>query len=197
MLESPLTRASLLVRLRDGHAREAWRQVDELYAPMVYGFARKRGLQDADAADLMQDVLRAVSGAAARLYYDPAKGTFRSWLFTVTRKKLYTFLDHRKRQVQAAGDSATRRLLDEQPGADGQEQQWEQEYRRQLSARAMDAVRGEFQEATWRAFWLTAVENRPAKDVGVELGLSPGAVYVARSRVVARLREQIQQLEQE
>jgi RNA polymerase sigma factor (sigma-70 family) len=197
MLESPLTRASLLVRLRDGHDREAWRQFVELYAPLVYGFARRRGLQDADAADLMQDVLRAVSGAAARLEYDPAKGTFRSWLFTVTRNKLYNFLNHNKRQVQAAGDSGTHRLLDEQPGADGQEQQWEQEYRRQLSARAMDAVRGEFQEATWRAFWLTAVENRPAKEVGIELGMSPGAVYVARSRVVARLREQIQQLEQE
>src|SRR5438552_1369435 len=85
MPESPQTRASLLVRLRDGHDREAWRQFVDLYAPLVYGFARRRGLQDADAADLMQDVLRAVSGAAGRLDYDPAKGTFRSWLFTVTR----------------------------------------------------------------------------------------------------------------
>src|SRR5436190_14167804 len=111
MAEPPATRPSLLVRLRDVRDAAAWQQLVELYAPMVYGFARKRGLQDADAADLMQDVLRAVSGAAARLDYDPAKGTFRSWLFTVTRNKLYNFLDHNKRQVQADGGSGTRRLL--------------------------------------------------------------------------------------
>jgi RNA polymerase sigma-70 factor (ECF subfamily) len=197
MVESPQTRASLLVRLRDGHDREAWRQFVDLYAPLVYGFARRRGLQDADAADLMQDVFRAVSVAAGRLDYDPAKGAFRSWLFTVTRNKLYNFAERNKRQAQAAGDSGTRRLLEEQPGADGHEQQWEHEYRKQLTARAMDAVKGEFQESTWRAFWMTAVENRPAKEVALALKTSPGAVYVARSRVVARLREQIQELEQE
>src|SRR5262245_44897864 len=171
MLESPLTRASLLLRLRDGHDREAWRQFVELYAPLVYGFARNRGLQDADAADLMQEVLRAVSGAAGRLDYDPARGTFRSWLFTVTRNKLINFHERNKRQAQPAGDSGTRRLLEEQPGTDGQEQQWEHEYRRQLSARAMELVRGEFQESTWRAFWMAAVENRPAREVGQALNL--------------------------
>lgn len=197
MLESPLTRASLLIRLRDRQDREAWREFVDLYAPLVYGFARRRGLQDADAADLMQDVLRAVSGAAARLDYDPSRGTFRSWLFTVTRNKLYNFLEHDRRQAHASGDSGTRRLLEEQPDGSSQEEQWEQEYRRQLSARAVDLVRGEFQEPTWRAFWMTAVENRPVREVSRELTMSPGAIYVARSRVIARLREQIQELEQE
>src|SRR5437588_509207 len=81
----PVTRASLLVRIRDGRDRDAWRQFVRLYAPVVYGFARKRGLQDADAADLMQEVFRSVAAAAGRLDYDPARGTFRSWLYTVTR----------------------------------------------------------------------------------------------------------------
>jgi RNA polymerase sigma-70 factor (ECF subfamily) len=197
MLDTPVTRASLLVRLRDGHDREAWRQFVELYAPVVYGYARRRGLQDADAADLMQEVLRAVSGAAGRLDYDPARGTFRSWLFTVTRNKLCNFLDSRRRHVQATGDSATQRRLEEQPGDGPDDGPWEEEYRRQLSARAMDLIRAEFQEATWQAFWMTAVDGKHAREAGEALGLSVGAVYVARSRVLARLREQIQFLEQE
>ncbi len=197
MLDTPATRASLLVRLRDGQDHDAWRLFVELYAPVIYAFVRRRGLQDADAADLMQEVLRAVSAAAGRLDYDPARGTFRSWLYTVTRNKLYNFLDSRRRQVQATGDSGTQQQIEEQPGSDAPDETWEQEYRAQLSARAMEVVRGEFQEATWRAFWLTAVEGRPAREAGEALGLSVGAVYVARSRVLARLREQVQLMEQE
>src|SRR5438132_7960469 len=101
MQESPATRASLLVRLRDGSDTEAWQEFVHLYAPVIYGFARKRGLQDADAADMMQEVLRSVSNAAPRLEYDPARGTFRGWLFTVTRNKVFSFLESRSRRVEA------------------------------------------------------------------------------------------------
>src|ERR1700678_4420217 len=91
MLESTVTRASLLVRLRDGSDADAWQEFVRLYAPVIYGFVRKRGLQDADAADLMQDVLRSLSSAVNRLEYDPARGTFRGWLFTVTPNKVFNF----------------------------------------------------------------------------------------------------------
>src|SRR5207247_9359820 len=103
MQESPATRASLLVRLRDGGDAGAWQEFVHLYAPIIYGFARKRGLQDADAADLMQEVLRSVSGVAHRLEYDPARGTFRGWLFTVTRDKVVNFLESHSRRVQGLG----------------------------------------------------------------------------------------------
>src|SRR5437660_7551812 len=112
MLESPATRASLLVRLRDGGDAGAWQEFVQLYAPVVYGFARKRGLQDADAADLMQEVFRSVAGAAGRLEYDPKRGSFRGWLYTVTRNKIYTFLDSQRRQVRGSGDSGAQALLD-------------------------------------------------------------------------------------
>src|ERR1700685_2729121 len=105
MEESPATRASLLVRIRDGQDVEAWRQFTRVYSPVVYGFARKRGLQDADAADLMQEMLRSVAVHVGRLEYDPKRGTFRSWLFTVTRNKLYSFLNGRRRHERGSGDS--------------------------------------------------------------------------------------------
>src|SRR3984957_4560319 len=119
MQESPATRASLLVRLRDGGDAEAWREFVHLYAPVIYGFARKRGLQDADAADLMQDVLRSVSSAVHRLEYDPVRGTFRGWLFTVTRNKVFNFLESRRRRVQGSGDARVQQRLEEHAGADG------------------------------------------------------------------------------
>src|SRR5206468_782748 len=102
MIESPVTRASLLVRIRDGRDTEAWQEFVRLYAPVIYGFARRRGLQDADAADLMQEVLRSVAAAADRLDYDPRRGTFRAWLFTVTRNKLYNLLDGQRRHVRGS-----------------------------------------------------------------------------------------------
>lgn len=198
MDQSPATRASLLVRIRDGNDTEAWRQFVQLYAELIYGFARKRGLQDADAADLMQDVLRAVASAARNLEYDPARGSFRSWLYTVTRNKLYNFLNGQRRQVRATGDSGTQRRLEEQsdPGEDGQSV-WDREYERRLFSFAAERVRHEFREQTWRAFWHTAVDGRSAQQVGEALQMSPGAVYVAKSRVLARLRREIEQLQTE
>src|SRR5260370_41571942 len=88
MADIPSTRASLLVRLRDPRDGPAWTQFVDLYAPLVYGYLRKQGLQDADAADVSQEVLGAVAGAVGRFEYDPRRGTFRNWLFTVVRRKL-------------------------------------------------------------------------------------------------------------
>ncbi len=197
MSEAPATRASLLVRIRDGQDRDAWRQFVQAYAPVVYAFGRKRGLQDADAADLVQEVFRSVAGAAGRLDYDPRRGSFRGWLYTVTRNKLFNFLEARRRQALGSGDSGAQALLEAQAGREGAEAVWDREYERQLSAVAMERVKGEFQEATWRAFWLTAVEGKSAREAGESLKMSPGAVYVAKSRVVARLREEVRRLEEE
>jgi RNA polymerase sigma factor (sigma-70 family) len=199
MLEAPPTSASLLVRIRDGRDQEAWRQFVGLYAPVVYGFARKRGLQDADAADVMQDVLRSVSGAAARLEYDPSRGSFRGWLYTVARNKVFNFLDAgRHRLGRGSGDTGIREKLEAQPEPEWDlAASWDEEYERNLAAVAMRRVQGEVQEATWQAFWRTAVEGQSAREVGVALGMTSGAVYVARSRVLARIKDEVRQLEAE
>ncbi len=192
--DSPLTRASLLVQLRDGDNSDAWHEFVRLYGPVVYGFARKRGLQDADSADLMQDVLRSVSSAIGRLDYDRQQGTFRGWLFTITRNKVFNFLSARRLRPQASGDTSTNRLLETQPEAVDGADTWELEYQRRLAAIAMEQVQPEFQESTWRAFWLTAVQGQPAGDVAQQLNLSSGAVYVAKSRVLARLKQEVDTL---
>src|SRR5207253_6141731 len=107
------TRASLLVRLRDPRDEAAWGQFVELYAPLVYGYARKQGLQDADAADLSQDVLSAVADSVGRLEYDPKRGAFRNWLFTVVRRKLANWRRARRSRPDAGGDAAAQQSLEQ------------------------------------------------------------------------------------
>jgi RNA polymerase sigma factor (sigma-70 family) len=190
--DSPLTRVSLLVQLRDGANQGAWHEFMALYGPVVYGFARRRGLQDADAADLMQDVMRSVSGAIGRFNYDRSQGTFRSWLFTITRNKVFSFLSARRIRPQGSGDSTTKQLLDNQPDTQDGSDIWELEYQRRLAALAMERIKGEFQENTWRAFRLTAVEGVGASEAAQQVGISPGAIYVAKSRVLARLKDEVE-----
>jgi RNA polymerase sigma-70 factor (ECF subfamily) len=194
MVEAPTTRASLLVRLRDAQDALAWRQFVELYAPLVYRFARRKGLQDADAADLTQDVLRGVHSGVQRLEYDPQRGSFRRWLFTLAHRRLCDFLSRRGRGVRGSGDSAVQALLEAQ-AAPEETAAWEGEFRRRLFAWAAARVREQVSASTWQAFWLTAIEGQSGKEVARQLGLSPAAVYLAKSRVMVRLKEQLRQAE--
>jgi RNA polymerase sigma factor (sigma-70 family) len=195
MGESPVTSPSLLVRIRDAADQQAWSQFVAVYAPLVYGFARKHGLQDADAADLTQDVLRNVARSARRLEYDPKRGSFRGWLFTVVRNELRSFLGARRRQVQGSGDTDVQNALQQQPAPDDEQRLWEQEHETRLFQWAAEQVRSEVQEATWRAFQMTAVEGKSGQETAAALGLSVAAVYLAKSRVMARLKEHIRRLE--
>jgi RNA polymerase sigma-70 factor (ECF subfamily) len=194
--DSLRTRASLLVRLRDARDRSAWGQFVEIYTPLIHGFCRARGLQEADAADVCQEVLRAVSRGAGRFEYNPAKGKFRNWLFTVVRSKLNNFFASHQRRPDPAGPSTLAEMLDaESSGAEQSE--WDAQYHRHIFNWAAERIRPEFQESTWQAFWQTTVEEEDGKQVAQNLGLSVGAVYVAKSRVLARLRVEIQLVEEE
>jgi RNA polymerase sigma factor (sigma-70 family) len=198
MGDSPSTRPSLLVRIRDARDAAAWSRFVEVYAPLIYGFARRHRLQDADAADLTQDVLRRVAAAVNRLDYDPAMGSFRGWLFTVVRNRLRTFLARRPRQCPGCGDLAAQAVLEAQPAPeDDSAARWDREYEQRLMAWAARQVRDQVEEATWQAFWRTSMDGKPAKQVAGELGMTVAAVYMAKSRVVARLKEQIRELQGE
>lgn len=198
MGDEPATSASLLIRIRDRGDHAAWSRFVDVYQPLIHGFARKHGLQEADAADLTQEVLRAVARSAGRFDYDPRRGTFRGWLFTVVRNKLRNFLEDRRRMVQGSGDTGVQQALSEQPTPiDGPEEEWDREYERRLFTWAAEQVRGAVQESTWQAFWQTAVEGKAGQEVAQALGLTVAAVYLAKSRVMARLKEQIRQLQGE
>ncbi|MEK6263071.1 MAG: sigma-70 family RNA polymerase sigma factor [Planctomycetota bacterium] len=192
----PETRASLILRLPSTADAEAWREFVSIYEPFVYRFARRGALQDADARELVQNVLLAVARAVGRWRPDGDRGKFRTWLFRIARNQLIDLLGKRRRQAAGRGGTSFLGVLDQQPALDG----WSDEdvklsHRRELFRWAAERVKGTVKEATWRAFWLTAVEDRPVDDVAHTLGLSTGAVYIARSRVLARLRDEVKRWE--
>ena len=196
MQRSPLTRPSLLFRIRDAENQQAWSQFVDIYAPLIHRFAQRSGLQDADAADLTQDVLQSVHDAIGRLDYDPQRGTFRSWLFTIARNRIKNFLKRQSRHPRGTGDTKIKQALENQPAAaDELESCWDEDYEQRIFHWAADQIRPEFQERSWQAFWQTAVAGEPTKQVAATLSMSLGAVYVAKSRVLARLKEQIEQIE--
>jgi RNA polymerase sigma-70 factor (ECF subfamily) len=196
MMASPTTRYSLLLRIQDSRNQAAWAEFVAIYEPLVYRLARRRGLQDADARDLCQEVFRAVAGAAHRWEPDPARGSFRGWLFRIARNHVLNHLRHQRRHPRASGDSNLARLMEATSAPrDEPSREIEEQYRRELFHVAAAAIEPEFTRPTWQAFWRTAVESQPIASVARELGLSTGAVYIARSRVLARLRERVEEIE--
>jgi RNA polymerase sigma factor (sigma-70 family) len=193
MNESPATRYSLIVKLRDPADSAAWGEFVAIYEPLVYRLARLKGLQDADARDLCQEVFHAVARAIDR--WEPGRGSFRGWLSRIARNLLINFLTRRQYQSRGSGATSVQELLEAQPAVDPSATAlFEAEHERRLFQWAAEDIRGEFTPATWQAFWQTALEDRPPGEVAAELGLSIGAVYVARSRVLSRLKRRIKQL---
>lgn len=188
---SPVTRPSLLLRLRDVEDADAWREFVRLYTPLIFGHCMRRGLQEADAGDVAQEVMRVAAQVMPEFEYDSQHGKFRGWLLQTTRHRLYKFFTRQHRSPQPASETAIERFVDGEPGAD-ERARWEEDYRQRLFDWAAEKARPEFQPATWNAFWLTAVDSVSVKEVAIQLGISVGAVYIARSRVVARLRELIE-----
>jgi RNA polymerase sigma factor (sigma-70 family) len=196
MAEIPNTRASLLVRIRDPHDQRAWAEFVEIYEPVLYRLARQRGFQDADARELTQEVFVAVASSIDRWTVDPARGKFRTWLFRIARNFSINYLATRRRHLQGSGSTDVQSLLDQQPAPRGPESAlFEHEFKRELFARAAATVRGQFREASWQAFWRTSVEGEEAACAARALGISVGAVYIARSRVMARLRQEVEQMQ--
>lgn len=190
MQDSQTTRLTLLVRIRD-HDQQAWAEFVEIYSPGVYAYLRRRGLQDADAADVTQDVFRTVARSVDRFQSVPRRGSFRAWLMTVVRSRLSDHFTARRRDVQGSGDSQVQCSLASQPAPTVQDELFEQEYRRSVFEWAVRRIRPQFRENTWQAFWRTGVEGQAVRAVAEALGISEGAVYIARCRVFSELRKHV------
>lgn len=195
MSNIPQTRASLLLRIRNPADREAWDEFTAIYRPVIYRMARRRGLQDADAQDLAQRVLASVADNIERWEPDPGRGRFSTWLSTVTRNAIIDSLRAVKPDHSPGGTSVLRQLNRLPQSEEAAARELQREYRRQLFRQAACEIQAEFEDATFQAFWLTAVELMPVGDAASEIGRTIGSVYAARSRVMRRLKEKVSELE--
>lgn len=181
------TSVSLLERLRQPNSAHDWTRFVALYTPLLFHWAHATGLREADAADLVQDVLTLLVQQLPRFSYEPSNGRFRAWLKTLT---LNRYRDLRRQQ---AGRPAHVELASapEPAAANGVGVLEEAEYRQYLVARALQLMKTDFRPTTWQACWEHAAMGRPAAEVAAELGISEGAVYVAKSRVLSQLRREL------
>jgi RNA polymerase sigma-70 factor (ECF subfamily) len=180
------TSSSLLLRLRQPGEQASWQRFVDLHTPLLYFWACRMGLSAEDAADLVQDVFLTLVRKLPEFEYDPTR-SFRAWLRTVTENR---WRDFRRRRAIAPRDTGDAALADAAV-PDSTAELWEGEYRQLLLARAAQLMQAEFQPATWRACWALVVEGKSGAEVAAELGLSLDAVYAAKSRVLRRLRREL------
>ena len=191
MKEIPKTRVSLILRLRHSSDAEAWQDFVEIYQPIIYRLATQKGLQPADARDLTQEVLLRVANAVNEWNPDPEQGSFRGWISRITRNLVVDFLRRNSRLPVTSDKTSVYQLVHSVPQPSVETGLFDFEQERQIFAWAAEKIKPSFNESTWQAFWMTAVDKKTANDVAAELGISRGAVYIARSRVMARLKETI------
>jgi RNA polymerase sigma-70 factor (ECF subfamily) len=184
------TRQTLLIRIKDANNEAAWSEFVEIYTPLLYRFAERRGISASERADIIQETLRSVTGAIERFEHNQAVGSFRGWLYTVARSKIANHFRQQARRPQAIGGTTMAMKVQEQPDPKD-EVDWVKDYRQRLFEWAAQKVKQEFAENTWAAFWRTSVDDEEVSVVCETLEMSRGAVYVAKSRVVARIREKI------
>ena len=191
MTDIPQTRQSLLLELAR-RSDDAWAEFLHVYENAIYRQCRAKGLQDADARDVTQEVLAAVHERVASWEHDPSRGSFRAWLMRVARNISIDRITERARR--RSGDSQSERALEDLPAGTESEVEFDLEVRRALFGWAARRVQSEVREATWRAFELTAVEGLSAQQAAERLQIPTGSVYTAKCRVVARIRARIDEL---
>ena len=188
------TSRSLLSAARQDDT-EAWQRLVRLYAPLVAAWCRRSGVAHQEIADLLQEVFAAVARNLDRFRKEQPADTFRGWLATITRNKVRDYYRQRREEPSATGgtEAALRlsQVIDPFADAHAADASAEEAALSGVLRRALEAIRGEFHERTWEAFWGVVVEGRTAAEIGENLQMQPGHVRVAKSRILQRLRREL------
>jgi RNA polymerase sigma-70 factor (ECF subfamily) len=191
----PDTPVSLLERLRLRPDAQSWQRLVDLYTPLIRDWLRRHALQGTDADDLSQEVLAVVVRELPSFRHDLRQGAFRRWLKNITINRLRTFWRSRRHHPVATGDSDFEGMLAQlEDPASGLSKQWDDEHDRHVTRRLLELIEPDFEPTTWRAFRLLMLESRSTADVAAELGITPNAVRIAKSRVLSRFRQEVEGL---
>jgi RNA polymerase sigma-70 factor (ECF subfamily) len=189
------TSFSLLHRLRSQPDAESWRRLFELYTPLIQGWLRRHDVPPADADDLAQEVMAVVVRELPQFEHSKQRGAFRNWLRTIAVNRLRALWRSRQRGTPATGGSDFLKMLDElEDPQSNLSRLWDQQHDQHVARRLMDLVEPQFEPTTWRAFRRTVIDGAKAATVAEELHISANAVLLAKSRVLSRLRQEMEGL---
>ncbi|MBW3599756.1 MAG: sigma-70 family RNA polymerase sigma factor [Planctomycetes bacterium] len=191
-MRQPETRPSLIVRLQGQRNELAWTEFVSAYEPFLLSLIRRQGVPDRHVADVAQQVLAAIARSVESWRDDGNPASFRRWVSRVARNVVIKFMTRERRQVGGRGGSDVLELLNNVPDAPDREGEHAYEY--ELILWIAEKVRGEFRETSWKAFWATLVEGRSVADVAAELGVTPGSIYMSRSRIMARIQAMVREV---
>jgi RNA polymerase sigma-70 factor (ECF subfamily) len=195
-LEQQNTRATLLIRLRDKTDESSWAEFVEIYTPLLYAYCQKREIKPADIADIVQNVFRSISLAMKGFEYDPSKGRFKAWLFTVLRNAISTHYRKAGRAPVTTRETMIVERIESSPeGAEVAD--WDHDYQLRLLNWGMDKIKAEVSEQAWTIFTETALKERAPEEVAQELGMKKNAVSVTKYRVVQKLRQKLHSIDAE
>lgn len=191
------TRASLILRIKNADDIAAWDEFASIYSPVIRRVALRQGLQAADSENVIQEVLMSVSRSIDQWQDREDRGSFRAWLLRIARNQAVNVLTRQATRTIGQGGSFADVQLNEIAVSSGLSQQLDLEYHRTVFQWAASQVKEDVAENTWQAFLLTSVEGRSIHEVAHQLDMRPGNIYIARSRVMARIKALVQQYEAE
>lgn len=193
------TRQSLLSRLRDWDDQDSWRDFFELYWRLIFDVARKSGLSEADAQDVVQETIMAVANQMPEFRYDPTRGRFKGWLCQITRRRIADRLRKQYREPRAATQEGDAQALESisDGSVEAMESLWDAEWKQQLYQLALERVKRRIRPEHFQIFDLYVLQGWPVTRVAKTLGVSVPLIYVTRHRVGSQLKAEIKRLQAE
>ena len=189
------TRASLILRLQNVNDVTAWDEFTSIYSPVIFRVALRRGYQQADAENLVQEVFMSVAKSVTQWLEREDRGSFRAWLLTIARNEAVDMLTRRASRPLGQDGVQGEKILAQVAVDNDCSRDLELEYNRSIFQWAAAQVRDTIEEKTWRAFWLTSIDGLSVEKASDELGMVRGQIYCARSRVMAKIKKLVQEYE--